>query len=110
MTDVARVAGVSHQTVSRVINEHPNVSQSTRLRVLAAIAELGFRPNRAARSLVTARCGTCPARRSGPTLRAGWTAGAGRSRPAAPRCPDDRGRLVSGVRIPGGPHARACRR
>jgi len=55
MTDVARVAGVSHQTVSRVINEHPNVAQSTRLRVLAAIAELGFRPNRAARSLVTGR-------------------------------------------------------
>jgi len=55
MTDVAKLAGVSHQTVSRVINDQPNVSAQTRTRVLAAIAELGFRPNRAARSLVTGR-------------------------------------------------------
>ena len=55
MTDVARVAGVSHQTVSRVLNAHPNVSESTRLRVRAAIAELGYRPNRAARALATGR-------------------------------------------------------
>jgi len=55
MMDVARLAGVSHQTVSRVINDHPNVSEATRQRVLAAIVELGFRPNRAARSLVTGR-------------------------------------------------------
>ncbi|HSO03238.1 MAG TPA: LacI family DNA-binding transcriptional regulator [Candidatus Limnocylindrales bacterium] len=37
MTDVARLAGVSHQTVSRVLNDHPNVNQQTRLRVLAAM-------------------------------------------------------------------------
>ncbi|GII25995.1 LacI family transcriptional regulator [Planosporangium mesophilum] len=55
MTDVARLAGVSHQTVSRVLNEHPNVREQTRMRVLAAIAELGYRPNRAARALVTGR-------------------------------------------------------
>ena len=55
MMDVARLAGVSHQTVSRVINDHPNVSEATRQRVLAAIDALGFRPNRAARSLVTGR-------------------------------------------------------
>jgi DNA-binding LacI/PurR family transcriptional regulator len=55
MTDVARLAGVSHQTVSRVLNEHPNVKEQTRLRVRAAIDELGYRPNRAARALVTGR-------------------------------------------------------
>ncbi|MBU2664599.1 LacI family DNA-binding transcriptional regulator [Actinoplanes bogorensis] len=53
MMDVARLAGVSHQTVSRVLNEHPNVSEQTRLKVQAAIAELGYRPDRAARALVT---------------------------------------------------------
>lgn len=55
MTDVARLAGVSHQTVSRVLNDHPNVREQTRLRVRAAIAELGYRPNRAAQALVTGR-------------------------------------------------------
>ncbi|GAB3443465.1 LacI family DNA-binding transcriptional regulator [Actinophytocola sediminis] len=55
MTDVARLAGVSHQTVSRVLNGHPNVREQTRLRVRAAIAELGYRPNKAARALVTGR-------------------------------------------------------
>lgn len=55
MTDVARLAGVSHQTVSRVLNGHPNVREHTRLRVRAAIAELGYRPNETARALVTGR-------------------------------------------------------
>jgi DNA-binding LacI/PurR family transcriptional regulator len=55
MTDVAKLAGVSHQTVSRVLNDHPNVREQTRLRVRAAIAELGYRPNRAARVLATGR-------------------------------------------------------
>jgi DNA-binding LacI/PurR family transcriptional regulator len=55
MTDVAKLAGVSHQTVSRVLNGHPNVREQTRLRVRAAIAELGYRPNSAARALVTGR-------------------------------------------------------
>src|SRR5262245_15242725 len=55
MTDVARVAGVSHQTVSRVLNDHPSVRDETRVRVRAAIAQLGYRPNRAARTLVTGR-------------------------------------------------------
>jgi DNA-binding LacI/PurR family transcriptional regulator len=49
--DVAAAAGVSYQTVSRVINSHPNVRPATRELVLAAIEELGFRPNRAARVL-----------------------------------------------------------
>ncbi|GAA1314462.1 LacI family DNA-binding transcriptional regulator [Saccharothrix xinjiangensis] len=55
MADVARLAGVSHQTVSRVLNGHPYVQEQTRLRVRAAIAELGYRPNRFARALVTGR-------------------------------------------------------
>lgn len=53
MTDVAKLAGVSHQTVSRVLNGHPNVRTRTRIRVQAAIEELGYRPNRAARVLAT---------------------------------------------------------
>jgi DNA-binding LacI/PurR family transcriptional regulator len=55
MADVARLAGVSHQTVSRVLNGHPNVRPQTRAGVLAAIRELGYRPNAAARTLVTGR-------------------------------------------------------
>lgn len=55
MTDVAAVAGVSHQTVSRVLNGHPHVTAETRDRVTAAIAELGYRPNRAAKALATGR-------------------------------------------------------
>lgn len=58
MEDVARVAGVSHQTVSRVLNNHPNVSAKTRERVEQAITELGYRRNIAARSLVTRRSQT----------------------------------------------------
>jgi DNA-binding LacI/PurR family transcriptional regulator len=55
MTDVARAAAVSHQTVSRVLNGHPNVRPATRERVLAAIEELGYRPNLAARALASGR-------------------------------------------------------
>jgi DNA-binding LacI/PurR family transcriptional regulator len=46
-------AGVSTQTVSRVLNDHPNIRPDTRARVLAAISELGYRVNNAARSLGT---------------------------------------------------------
>jgi LacI family transcriptional regulator len=53
--DVADAAGVSYQTVSRVINDSPNVSPSTRSRVLAAIQTLGYRPNKAAQLLNTQR-------------------------------------------------------
>lgn len=56
--DVARAAGVSHQTVSRVINGHPALRDSTRQRVLQAMEELRFRPNRAARALVTSESRT----------------------------------------------------
>src|SRR5579883_852184 len=58
MADVARIAGVSHQTVSRVLNGHPNVRPATRDRVLTAIRELGYRRNAAARTLVTRRTNT----------------------------------------------------
>lgn len=58
MRDVARLAGVSHQTVSRVLNDHPNVRQETRLRVLEAMRALNYRRNLAARTLVTRRSHT----------------------------------------------------
>ncbi|OBF09998.1 LacI family transcriptional regulator [Mycobacterium sp. ACS4331] len=57
MADVARLAGVSHQTVSRVINGSPSIRPATKARVEHAIAELGYRPNTAARALVTRRSG-----------------------------------------------------
>lgn len=53
--DVATKAEVSHQTVSRVLNNHPSVKPATREKVEAAIAELKYRPNQAARQLVTSR-------------------------------------------------------
>ncbi len=56
--DVARRAEVSHQTVSRVLNNHPSIRPETKQRVLDAIEELGYRPNRAARMLVTSRSRT----------------------------------------------------
>ena len=58
MADVAKLAGVSHQTVSRVLNDHPNVRPQTRDRVLAVIRQLAYRPNAAARTLVTRRTRT----------------------------------------------------
>jgi DNA-binding LacI/PurR family transcriptional regulator len=53
--DVARVAGVSHQTVSRVVKGHPNVRADVRERIEAAISELKYKPNLVARSLATSR-------------------------------------------------------
>ena len=53
MRDVAEKAGVSIKTVSRVVNDQGEISEATRQRVLAAIAELGYRPSRVARALVT---------------------------------------------------------
>jgi DNA-binding LacI/PurR family transcriptional regulator len=58
MFDVARAAGVSHQTVSRVLNDSAAVKESTRRRVNAAIDELGYRRNLAARALATHRSKT----------------------------------------------------
>jgi DNA-binding LacI/PurR family transcriptional regulator len=56
--DVAKRAGVSHQTVSRVLNDSAALRPSTKARVVAAIDELGYRPNPAARALVTSRSRT----------------------------------------------------
>jgi DNA-binding LacI/PurR family transcriptional regulator len=53
LRDVAREAGVSYQTVSRVINNNANVSSATRSRVLKAIEALDYHPNRAAQILQT---------------------------------------------------------
>jgi LacI family transcriptional regulator len=52
LRDVARLAGVSAMTVSRVINDQPRVKEETRRRVEAAIAELGYVPNGLARGLI----------------------------------------------------------
>ena len=57
MADVAKLAGVSHQTVSRVINGASSIRPETKARVEQAIEELGYRPNTAARALVTRRSG-----------------------------------------------------
>lgn len=53
--DVARLAGVSPKTVSRVVNHEPNVRESTRASVEQAIAELQYRPNQFARNLASHR-------------------------------------------------------
>jgi DNA-binding LacI/PurR family transcriptional regulator len=55
MADVARLAGVSSQTVSRVSNGQANVDEATRARVLEAMRSLGYRPNGAARALKSGR-------------------------------------------------------
>jgi len=58
MIDVALRSGVSHQTVSRVLNGHKSVSEKTRKKVLKAMEELGYRPNLTARALVTGKSAT----------------------------------------------------
>ena len=57
LRDVAALVGVSHQTVSRVINNRPEVTPETRAKVEAAISQLGFRPHAIARSMAQGR--TC---------------------------------------------------
>lgn len=53
--DVAKHAGVSHMTVSRVLNNHPSIRESTRKRVLHAIVEMNYTPSSIARALATRR-------------------------------------------------------
>ncbi len=55
LEEIARLAGVSRSTVSRVVNDHPNVRPAVRERVQRIIAETGFQPNAAARSLASQR-------------------------------------------------------
>lgn len=58
INDVARAAGVSRQTVSRAMNDKGEISPETKERVLTAVRELGYQPNRAAQSMVTRRTRT----------------------------------------------------
>lgn len=56
--DVAALAGVSYQTVSRVLNDSPSIKPATKQKVLDVIQAVGYRPNQAARALVTSRSRT----------------------------------------------------
>jgi DNA-binding LacI/PurR family transcriptional regulator len=58
MVDVAKLAGVSYQTVSRVLHDSPHVRRETRERVLDAIRQLDYRPSSVAQALVTGRSRT----------------------------------------------------
>jgi len=55
INDVAELAGVSMKTVSRVVNQEPNVRASTRAKVEAAVQKLQYRPNQSARNLASQR-------------------------------------------------------
>jgi LacI family transcriptional regulator, galactose operon repressor len=55
MKDIAKDVGVSVMTVSKVIRNHPDIGEDTRVRVLKRIRELNFTPNAAAQALVTGR-------------------------------------------------------
>jgi LacI family transcriptional regulator len=58
LEDIARQAGVSRSTVSRVVNGHPNVRADVRQRVLEVVQETGYHPNAAARTLASQRSRT----------------------------------------------------
>jgi len=58
LEDIAELAGVSRSTVSRVVNEQPNVRDAVRKRVLEVIQDTGYRPNAAARTLASQRTWT----------------------------------------------------
>ncbi|HEY6071868.1 MAG TPA: LacI family DNA-binding transcriptional regulator, partial [Anaerolineales bacterium] len=55
LEDIARQAGVSRSTVSRVVNEYPNVRETVRQRVMDVIRTTGYHPNAAARTLASQR-------------------------------------------------------
>ncbi len=75
--DVARAAGVSRQTVSRVINRKPGVKPAVRERIETAIAELGYVPNLAARRMGGARSFLIMAINDRARTIENWTAGRG---------------------------------
>jgi DNA-binding LacI/PurR family transcriptional regulator len=90
MGDVARLAGVSHQTVLRVVNDQTHISPATRTKVQRAIEDLGYRPNAAARALVRGRTGmagvvTVSVAFSGPHLARQGVAAAARAAGLSPR-------------------------
>ncbi|WP_244291154.1 LacI family DNA-binding transcriptional regulator [Streptomyces subrutilus] len=100
LEDVARAAGVSRATVSRVVNGVRNVDPAIRQAVLRAVAATGYVPNRAARSLVTRRSGTVALVVSGAGAGAGAGSGEAGARDGfAARVFEDPffGRVVSGV-------------
>src|SRR5215471_11268260 len=55
LADIARALGVSKMTVSRAINDHPEISPETRARILEAAQRMNYRPNQFARALTTNR-------------------------------------------------------
>src|SRR5213075_2274665 len=55
LADIARALGVSKMTVSRAINNHPEISHQTRARILEAAQRMNYRPNQFARALTTNR-------------------------------------------------------
>src|ERR1041385_6598294 len=55
LADIARALGVSKMTVSRAINNHPEISPDTRARILDAAQRMNYRPNQFARALTTNR-------------------------------------------------------
>src|SRR5271167_1272879 len=55
MKDIARDLGVSVVTISKALRDHPDIGKATRDRILLKVKELGYRPNLAARTLVTGR-------------------------------------------------------
>lgn len=59
LEDIARKCGVSRSTVSRVLNNHPNVSEEVRKHVKEVIRQTGYQPHPAARALVSNRSWTC---------------------------------------------------
>ncbi|WP_316042281.1 LacI family DNA-binding transcriptional regulator [Nocardiopsis sp. CNR-923] len=83
MADVARLAGVSHQTVSRVVNGHRGVRPETVVRVRAAIDALGYRRNATARAWSPdAPSSSAPSPRTPPSIPEPWPPSS--ARPAQP--------------------------
>ncbi|MEG1406861.1 MAG: LacI family DNA-binding transcriptional regulator, partial [Ruthenibacterium sp.] len=50
--ELSKILGISRGTISRVLNDNPNVNEKTRATILAALKEYGYSPNHAARSLI----------------------------------------------------------
>jgi DNA-binding LacI/PurR family transcriptional regulator len=91
---VALLAGVSHMTVSRVINEHPSIASATRQRVLEAMRELNYRPNSVARALASRRT-----RRLGVIVDSVVEFGPGSTLRAIEDAAHDRGYTVSSIAL-----------